>query len=490
MRTETERIETMGHWKEHLYYRMPISIQNSLLSLHARRLGRIRFDAGYGRLRHDLAVLERSSPDEQRAYQSERLERLIRHCYENVPYYRRLFQARGLSPKDVQTPEDLVKLPILTKDGVRENFRDLLTRTTDARRLRLAHTSGTTGSSLSCYWDEEVDRATNAVLWQHRSWAGFEFGSPHATLLGRMIVPPGQDHPPFWRFNRAWNQLFLSSFHLDDRTAPSYLEALHRFQPKALESYASTAHFLALQLRARGEYLPLKAVFTSTETLLPIQREVIEERFRCRVYDYLGAAERVLFAGECPVGEGMHLFTAYGITEVTDDGGCPRRAGELGHLIVTGLHNFAMPLIRYRIGDVSGILPGVCRCGRTLPRMHSVTTKAEDIIVTPEGRFISPSVMTHPFKPMSNIIASHIIQESTDSLSIRIVRGPSYTEKDSEIFMRELRKRVGERIRIDLDFVEKIPRTATGKLRWVISKVPLRFAGEAASNLYAEEDDR
>jgi phenylacetate-CoA ligase len=367
-------------------------------------------------------------------------------------------------------------------------LHDLVDQEADCRRLRLAHTSGTTGAPLACYWDESVDRATNAVLWAHRSWAGFEFGRPYVTMLGRLVVPPRQKMPPYWRTNRAWNQLFLSSFHLDESTAPAYLEAMRRFGPEALEAYPSTAYLLAAHLRARSETLPLRHVFTSAETLLPVQREMIQERFACRLLDYFGEAERVLFAGECPAGEGLHLFEGYGITEVTDDEGLPRPPGRSGHLVATGLHNFAMPLLRYRLGDVSARVPRPCSCGRTLPLIQAVTTKAEDIVVTPEGRYISSSVLTHPFKPMDNILASQIVQEERDRLTIRIVRRPSYTDQDSRILIEEFRKRVGPNMRIEIDFVSEIPRSARGKFRWVVSRVPLTFGGQTSGNLFGDEE--
>jgi phenylacetate-CoA ligase len=478
----------MGTWQEAIYRRAPISLQNTLLTLHGWRLRRARFGEGYRRLRGEFDALERAPRAQQKAYQEERLAALIRHCYENVPYYRQVMDDRKLRPGDVRSIEDLAKLPILEKEDLRRNFRALVSRVADPRGLRRAHTTGTTGSPLECYWDDSVDCATNAALWSHRSWAGFSFGRPYAALLGRMIVPDRQHAPPFWRANRAWNQLFLSSFHLDERTVDSYLEAMEAFGTEALDAYPSTAYLLACHLRSRGRTLPLKCVFTSAETLLPIQREVIQERFVCPVYDYLGEAERVLFAGECPSGEGMHLFSGYGIAEIADDRGAPRPEGEAGHLIVTGLHNYAMPLIRYRLGDVSAVRGELCGCGRTLPLMDPVTTKAEDIVVTPEGRHVSASTLTHPFKPMKNVLASQIVQETLHSLTIRIVRRPAYTDDDTRILVSEFRKRVGDTMKIEVVFVDSIPRGPRGKLRWVISKVPLRFGAQTGKNLFAESD--
>ncbi len=192
------------------------------------------------------------------------------------------------------------------------------------RRLWEAKTSGTTGAVISVSWDRGVVVMTNACLWRSRRWAGVEFGRPYATLFGRLVVPVAATRPPFWRVNRSWNQLVLSPLHLSDATAPLYLDAMRDFGAEALEAYPSSAYVLARYAEAAGVHLPLKAVFTTSEPLLPVQREVIEERFRCPVFDFYSQAERVMFSSECEAHEGHHVFEEYGVTELVDDCG---RAG-------------------------------------------------------------------------------------------------------------------------------------------------------------------
>jgi phenylacetate-CoA ligase len=172
--------------------------------------------------------------------------------------------------------------------------------------------------------------------------------------------------------------------------------------------------------------------------------------------------------------------------EVLDDAGEPVPPGEAGRLVLTGFANDAMPLIRYEIGDVAGRAENECACGRTLPLLTRIATKAEDIVVTPDGRFISPSVLTHPFKPLNNIKASQIIQESRDQLRILIVRRPGYGENDTRRLLAAFKERLGQAVSIHVEFVEEIPRGPRGKLRWVISRVPLSFQGHAVSNLHEE----
>lgn len=391
---------------------------------------------------------------------------------------------RGLRPDDICTVEDLPKLPRLTKDIVRRNFADLQSRAVPRKDLVEGHTSGTTGSPFAILWDKSVSIANNAFLWRGRRWAGIRFGDKYASLLGRTIVPLRQRRPPFWRFNKAWNQLLLSSFHLRREWLPYYIEALQAHGVKAIEAYPSTIYVLARHLEEQGATLPLQCVLTSSETLLPLQRELIERQFQCRVYDAYSQAERSMFSAECDRHEGHHLHSEFGIAEIVDDDSAPVPRGSCGMVLATGLWNFGMPLFRYEVGDVSGYQEGACSCGRGLPLLQPVTTKAEDIVVTPDGRFVTASGLTHPFKPLHGIECSQIIQEETAQLLIRIVRCPDYDDRESEILIREMQRRVGPDMRIRLEFVEEIPRTANGKYRWVISKLPLRFGEMETRNLY------
>ncbi len=473
-----------GSLTEVVYRMAPPAVQSLLLSSVGARLRRRRFGPRYEAWMDLCRRAERWSPAERRAYADEQVRRVVRRAYEHVPHYRQIMDERRLGPGDVRGLADLPRLPLLEKDDIRRHGEALVADDVRRRDLVLGHTSGTTGSPLEFWWDREVEVATNAMIWRHRGFAGFTFGEPYATLLGRMVVPLSQRRPPFWRLNRPWNQLFLSSFHLHERNLDGYLEAMERHGARALEAYPSNAYVLARHLQARGRTLPLAAVFTSSETLLDVQRELLEERFQCRVFDYYGQAERVMYSGECAAHAGHHHFPEYGAMEVVDDEGHPVPEGGTGRLVLTGFANDAMPLIRYAIGDVAGFADGSCPCGRTLPLISRIATKAEDIVVTPDGRFLSPSVLTHPFKPMNNIEASQIVQERIDALRIRVVRRPGYSDADTRLLLDAFKERVGEEMEIQVEFVDAIPLGPRGKFRWVVSRVPLRFAGRTVGNLF------
>jgi phenylacetate-CoA ligase len=390
---------------------------------------------------------------------------------QSSPHYSSVFSRRGLSGTHLKNLEDLTLFPVTTKEEVRRAGGEMLT----SRRPRLGwlpgHTSGTTGTPLSLWYDRTTCVLNNLADLRQKSWGGMGPGDWIGLLLGRMIVSTDRRSPPFWQANRPLRQVWFSAFHLQEEYIGSYVREIRRRGLRFLEGYPSTLFILARWLRERGETLPMTAVFSSSETLLELQREEIESAFECKLFDFYGHAERVIFATECTAHEGKHLMETYGYTELVGEDGQPVGDGEWGYLTGTSLHNTAMPLIRYRTGDMSRFLPGPCPCGRTERRIASVATKAEDIVVTPDGRMISPSVLTHPFKPLRSITASQIIQEDPGLIRVLVVSEQPLEAETRETLRGALADRLGPLVTIEIEQVPRLERERSGKFRWVISKV-------------------
>jgi len=458
-----------------LYNFSPEIIQTLFLNSYAVKMHFRQFTRKFTKQLDHLLKSQWWTLDEHINYQNERLQALIKHSYDTVPYYRDVMQMRHLVPDDIKTIADLWKLPVLTRETIKDNQHRLISRSFNRFGLIQGRTSGTTGSPLQFFWDRSTCIINNAVDWRQKTWAGLRYGDRYAVLLGRTIVPIKQEKPPFWRMNYIHNQLWFSSFHMTEQNLKYYLKKLEEFNPLCLEGYPSTLYILAKYLESQNKTFPVKSVLTSSETLHSVQKETIEKAFCCRVFDFYGLAERAIFATECDKHEGHHINMEYGIVEILNSEGTPVEKGGLGRLVGTSLHNFAMPFIRYKTNDISALLTKNCLCGRELPLMADVATKAEDIVVTRDGRYISPSLLTHPFKPLHNIKLSQIIQEDLDNLIIKIVPGLDYSDRDTEHLLSALKQRVGSNMKIEIQFVESIPRTSAGKFRWVISKVPLKF---------------
>lgn len=457
-----------------MYDLAPVSVQNLLLSAFSGHLSKQRYRGRFGEF---VALLEQSQwweAERMRQWQAEQLRRVLVHAGEHVPYYRELFRHRGFNPARVESVEELRRLPVLSRDVIKHRIKDLLSRAPVAARLTEGHTSGTTGSPITLFYDADMIAMSYAVIDRQYRWAGCRLargGDRVAMVRGNVIVPLSQKQPPFWRYNRDLNQILLSSFHLSTANLTAYLGALREFQPAVVDGYPSSIYVLARMFLNVDERLPVKAVLTSSETLYDFQRAAIEEAFCCRVFDYYGAAERVIFAAECDHHSGHHLCEEYGITEVLDDDDEPVQLGQDGFLVGTTLHNCGMPLIRYRTTDRGAFKPGRCSCGRALQLTEDVTTKAEDLLRLRDGRLIPPSVLTHPFKPLDAIEGSQIVQTDLDRLLIRIVPGERFGDADRVHLIRELRARLDQDMRIEIEVVDELPRTSGGKFKWVVSQL-------------------
>jgi len=456
-----------------IYDSSPYLIQSLAFKLYAERLRRLREDRGLMEKLEFLSRMDSITRDELRHYQDKRLEKLILHCYETVPYYNSIMRSLKLRPSDIRSVSDLPKLPLLTKEDVRKNLTHLKSTKFNKRKLKKGSTSGTTGSPLVIYWDQDAWEWSHAFDWRQKVWGGMELGSKIGVLLGRMIVSTHRNKPPYWMWSKSLNQLWISSFHLSQSTVGDIYSALVDYGIEYLEGYPSTLYTLAQLMSEAGLRLNLKATFTSSEPLFDYQRNLIGEVFNCDNYDYYGLAEKVIWATECGHHANKHLNMEYGITEVVDSKGNAVGIGEEGFLVGTSLLNFGMPLIRYKTSDISSIKDDCCECGRASLMLNSVVTKDEDRIVTPSGKIISPSVLTHPFKPLTALTKSQIVQESIDRVTIKLVSESKITDDVKKHLILEVRKRIGDDIIVSVEQVDTIEKGANGKYRWVVSRLHL-----------------
>mgnify|MGYP001487426767 CR=1 FL=1 len=291
-----------------------------------------------------------------------------------------------------------------------------------------------------------------------------------ATFAGRIVVPPHQKKAPYWRINKAMNTLLLSSYHLSQDSCLDYINAIENWAPLYIDSYPSAIFELAQLLREVGHQpkVDLKAIITSSESLFDYQRELIEEVFGCPVYDYYGCAEQSVLAFQTPESNSDYLVPSqYCLVEVVDENCSPVAPGESGRIICTNIFNSAAPVIRYNIGDnaiVDEYYPG----SRFAKRLKRIEGRADDVVVTPEGHKVGR--LDPVFKGLSGIKETQIIQESLNKLVLKIVTvdGEPVNEKKLQNMLKD---RIGSDMEVLITYVERIPRSGSGKFRSVISKI-------------------
>ncbi len=420
------------------------------------------------------AALERDrwSAERWSAWREERLALVLTRAATRVPYYRDQWAARRRSG-DLASPELLANWPILEKECVRRSPEAFVADDCDRSHMFHEHTSGTTGTSLDLWWSRDTVRAWYALFearW--RRWYGVSRHDRWAILGGQLVVPVSRRTPPFWVWNAALNQLYMSSYHLAPDSIPRYLDAIRRHRVRYLFGYTSALHTLARGALDAGDggarSLGLAVVITNAEPVFPHQRETIERAFGCPVRETYGMAEIVTAASECEAGR-LHSWPEVGEVEVLD-GGVPVAGDGVGDLVCTGLVNVDMPLIRYRLGDRAALdrAAATCSCGRTLQRFAAIEGRSDDTLYTRDGRAVGR--MDPVFKSRLAVIEAQIIQHSLDRVRVMVVPAEDFSSADSAAIVERVRDRLGN-VAVELEAVDRIPRTANGKLRAVICEL-------------------
>lgn len=422
-----------------------------------------------------LGELEKSqwlNTQELQELQRGRLRALIRHAYQNVPYYRRIFTERGLKPEDITSVEALEKLPVLTRQDIRDNFTDLVAQNYPRTRMRLTSTAGSTGEPLKSYHPRDIGWDTGA-LWRGLGWYGLDMGDKHASLAGGGLSLGIANRIRSRIGQILIGQISHSVFEMSPEQLEHFTDQLIRLKPVYLTGLPSALHIFSRYIMEKGiNDIRPKVVVTTAEKLYNYQREVIERAFSCDVFEYYGGTEVGSIAYECVEHQGMHI-TVENVVLETVKGGKDVSPGNAGTIVVTDLHNYAMPFIRYQNGDLGVLSAKICPCGRGLPLLESVEGRIAETLVI-EDRLIPSTIMNTVFKD-THAKQFQVIQESRKLIRVKIVKGEGYSQKDTDHILDTMRKHLGGRIKIEEEFVDSIPLTRSGKHRVVISKVPVNF---------------
>jgi phenylacetate-CoA ligase len=464
------------------------------MGLHQKLIERFTYPlslarAGERRQLAYLAEFEASQylpSEELYTLQSRRLRQLLAHAYENCPFYRDRFRAAGLAPDDVRRPDDLRAVPVLEKADIQENRDRMIAANWPAADLIRNQTGGSTGRPISFYLSKDRKMSRAAATLRHNRWAGWQIGDKVALIWGApRDVPTGG-----WRARLrnllVERQLYLDTAHLSEAKLASFHSALGRFRPKVVLAYARSAVLFARFLQERGlrPYRP-GALVTSAEVLEAADRRLLEGVFGCPVFNRYGCREVSVLASECAEHRGLHTMAEGLYIEVVGDPAAEQLpAEEVGSILVTDLLNLAMPLIRYRIGDVGAWEAGACPCGRGLPRLRSVAGRVTDFVVGTDGRLVSGVFLaTYVLAQRPSLGQVQLCQSEARKVRYRIKPGPGFHAADLEYLCRTSRQYLGDDMTVEHELLDKeIAPEQSGKFLLSRCSLPL-FARPAGSGV-------
>jgi len=405
---------------------------------------------------------------------STKLAGLLAHCKRHVPYYAELMRDTGES--HLEDPEGyLTRLPVLTKDIIRARFNDLKSNDLWRRKWYFNTSGGSTGEPVRFIQDWESAARAGAVTLHFSKLIDREVGELEVKLWGskREIVQGSEG----WRariINRITNTIFLNAFRMTPEIMRECIAALNAKRPKLIVAYAQAIYELARFAEREGfEVVPQAAIITSATTLYPFMRETIEKVFQCKVFNRYGSREVGDIACEGPGWEGLWVAPWANYVEVVDEKGNRVPDGTEGEILVTSLTNFAMPLVRYRIGDVGTLSPmKTCDRERYGQVFQAILGKTVDLFKTNSGALVEPGYFEALLYFKDWVRRFQVIQKSTSDIIFRIVRADSNCPNaDLDQIMAETRMLMGNDCDVTFEFVDDISASGSGKYRYQISEV-------------------
>lgn len=429
-------------------------------------------------------------PAELKRLQEKRLKAILKHVYENVPLYHQKFESVGVKPADIKSIEDLPKLPFTTKQEVRSGIPDQsIAKGYDINKCVEMSTSGTTGGPMPVFYDKRfLDycmanwyyrriRAIGANPWDKIMLV--EYGMPQPNILhddqgergyeskrksmGRIALGPIVS-----LLRRRRRRVYITY------TADHALAEMFKFQPKLVDGNVSCLRLIAEAIVDRGiEDIRPKVVRTNGEVVDEFTRRFLESSFKCEVFDEYSTWDFGHGAWECTRREGYHIDADLLILEITRNNE-QVAPGEQGEIVVTGLSNYAMPLIRYRVGDVGVVTDEMCSCGRGLPLLKSIEGRIVDCFTLPGGRTVSPKVIMSAVQGTPGVSRYQVVQESRNKVTVELMRGKDDPEVSIDELTARCREVLGDDVEIEVFVGDR--KNLKAKFRPVISK--LTVSGE------------
>ena len=409
-----------------------------------------------------------------------KLQLLLKHAYNNVPYYKALLDDTGLVNEgriELKSINQLRALPLLTKDIIREQKDNMYSLDINERKAYRNTSGGSTGEPVVFMQDMKymVNNLANTYL--ARSWRG-------AGLYDSTVVLWGAERDtfegkkPFTQVVKDFllNTLRLNTFVLSGDIIECYMKILNNRKPRLIIAYVQSIYTMAQYAREKGiKVKKQQAIHAAAGTVFPFMREEIEKVFGCKLFNHYGAREVGSAASECSDHNGLHIMMEHNLVEVIDEHGNQCKPGEQGHIVITTLNNYSMPLIRYWVGDI-GVYSkdSVCSCGCNYPKIEKVVGRSTDRFKALNGTLVMPEYFIHLIGVVcnkGNIKLFQVIQESLESIRVKIVKEGELSSASLEEIEYKIKMVMGEECIVNFEFVDDIPKTKTGKYLYTISKV-------------------
>ena len=411
------------------------------------------------------------SADKLKEQQWAKLKDTIQYAYNHSPYYSQLFQRIGLTPEDIKTPADYLKIPVTTKLDIRNNTEQFISNEYDKSGLIVAKTGGSTGVSLNLYFDEACQELRNAAAIRSDKWAGWNLGHKRGALWGNPPVPKSfKQKTRHYLLDRT---IYLDTMALNDQSMSAFVDQWAIEKPKSLFGHAHSIYMFAKFVASKNiNTLRPQAIVATSMMLLEHERVLIESVFDCKVTNRYGCEEVGLIACECEKHQGMHLNIDHLYIEFLDDENLPVKAGQSGKIVLTDFNNKGMPLLRYQVEDIGIPSDKMCDCGRGLPLMEGLQGRVADFLKGPNGSLVAGiSLVERTLTDIKGLEQIQLVQPTLNRIEINRVKGKDFDRDTDTLLLKEMQTVFGSSIKCIINDVAEIAQENNGKYRFSICKV-------------------
>lgn len=407
--------------------------------------------------------------------QLSKLNEVIQYSYENVPYYRELFEEQGLVENgkiELSSFEEFAQINCLTKQIIRSENERLYARGFENRAAYKNTSGGSTGEPIIVLQDQHYTNHSLINFWLVTGWRRLKFYHDTFFLWG---ATRDDDRSIKTRISRfLHNVTFVSTAKLTDADKVAIFKKLAQKKPSMIIAYAQSIYDLALFAEENNiQVVPQKVIHSGAGMLYDFMRAKIEKVFGCKVFNHYGSREVSSIASECTAHDGLHILADFNYVEIVNEQGALCKDGEIGEVVVTTLTNFSMPLIRFKIGDLARKMPfSECSCGVNYPKLADVKGRTSENFKTDKGETISGEYLTLQFNFVQGVKSFQIIQLGYTDIQIKLIVDDSYNKRAAEVLTKEkFQELFGENLNLDIQYVNEIEKTPTGKHLFTINKM-------------------
>ena len=448
---------------EKIYDHSPNLIQEIMVSFYNYKAYNRRYGNKYKEHLNALKANNKSLAD-LKEEQFQKFMEFINHAKTNSKFYSEIY--KDIDFNTFKSIEDIVKLPIIDKEVLRDNINDVYTLSKESGHL--SKTGGTTGKSLEVLYTNDDIQERFAFLDNFRSNFGYKLGKKTAWFSGKNLLTKNDlKRNRFWKTDHFYKVRYYSTFHIHNKYLKFYLTNLIKYKPEYMVGFPSTIYEIAKFGIANNIGFPentIKAIFPTAETITTDIREVIEGYFKTKLYNQYASSEGAPFIIECSNNK-LHLELQTGVFEVLDS---ENNYSNKGRLVVTSFNTHGTPLIRYDIGDSIELSSGQCNCNNNNPLVKEILGRVSDYIYSEETGKINLGNISNCLKGVKGIVKFQIQQDEIDKLLVLIITDNKvYSTEYETLFLKNLKDRLGNKINIELKYVADIPVEKSGKFRIV-----------------------